>query len=575
MKRFCRFVLKLVLVFLPIIGIITSIGAPKSFLNNCSYAKRKIVNVKNKKFAARPGVEEGDDTARIQRAIATLGNCSALYFPRGVYKVGRPNPSLGISPNLLLPENISDLVIYGAGENSKDELRSRILYYYSDPRGLVTTNNPEIRYKNSLLIIPSGNNITISDLSFESAVSIPRDFGSYEGTIMGIWAKAVSNASFNNIRVKGFNYSGLTVGTSSLNDQNIARNVSVSDSEFIANRSAGMNVSSADTVVVDSNEFTSNGLYGDGGTGYGFAGNAGTRPRNIIVKNNKAFYNVRKGIDFHAGENVIIENNEVKGNGLYGIYVTAQGDVQIVNNKISEMNRGTTRVVHGLSSPNNSLDYKDIIRGIWFGFYENSRKQLSVATTYTVRDNKIFNFFEDEMNLPTPLGTDTFIANPLEVAVDILTAKVIVENNEIDMSYKVKIKKDKSEIRLGKVNRFLSIDGRSFSPAALPAGPQTNLDGGIDFQIAKNKFKARLKSNFAPFYFANAKKIDFQSNRIHILPINDNEQIVEQYITADTKFALSSVSVLGNVSLRRSGMQERVQGRQPKQAAQFNNYIED
>ena len=95
----------------------------------------------------------------------------------------------------------------------------------------------------------------------------------------------------------------------------------VTNSILYQNRVAGVQFSYQNGFEISNSVSYENGHTRSGGTGYGFASEAGSMNNNITFRNNFTSHNYRKGLDIHDGDNILIENNISHGDRLLGISV--------------------------------------------------------------------------------------------------------------------------------------------------------------------------------------------------------------------------------------------------------------
>lgn len=95
----------------------------------------------------------------------------------------------------------------------------------------------------------------------------------------------------------------------------------ITNSILYQNRVAGVQFSYQNGFEISNSVSYENGHTRSGGTGYGFASEAGSMNNNITFRNNFTSHNYRKGLDIHDGDNILIENNISHGDRLLGISV--------------------------------------------------------------------------------------------------------------------------------------------------------------------------------------------------------------------------------------------------------------
>lgn len=428
------------------------------------------------RFGAR-GEGREDATAAVQRAIAALRPGDTLYFPAGEYR---------IASSLIIGRNLHGLSIQGAGRE-----HSRLVYTFRQE-----DTTPHAAH--SLLVFERGlRDVAVEDLEFRYAIPISEIRESYGGRIHGLFFQVIENLTVARVSVIGFNHGGLAVVTQALGEKEAeyAKNVNIRDSQFSGNRVAGVEIGNADGVLVERCLFYHNGLDGDGGTGYGLAGLTTELPRNVVVRENRAILNVRKGIDFHAGENVTIEKNTVARNGLFGIFAAGDkvgGEVKILGNEIRDMHRETTQHDLKLTSP--TFTYKQTLFGIYVGrphYGKQTREGKAIPRRFTIEDNLIHRLSEAAVRRPDFTSTQEFHVYPLFAAMNMDRGEVLVRNNRM---------------RVQDVTRL-------FTAAGNFTANEFDFPGAVDFEITGNLFAARLPPQEPRLYFANARQVRVTNNR--------------------------------------------------------------
>jgi len=344
----------------------------------------KVINVR--RFGAI-GDGATDDTQAIRASVQALSDNDTLYFPNGQYLV---NSGKIESKNKLeiLISNKNNITVIGESSRSTIIVDAQNSYKHSQKNDYAT------------FVIKDSKNVDISHLTFKSIAGFPASSRSYDGRLSGLYCKGVENLHIHHLQALRYSNSGVVIHASS---NVISKGIRVNSSKLSRNRVAGLLVGSAEDVIVEDNNFSFNGQPGDGGTGYGFAGVSGSKPIRVIVRNNLAYNNIRKGIDFHAGYDIQILNNRVQGNGLYGIDVEGEnigGTIKIIGNIISDMNPINAQKTHALDSVKFKVDrnrpniaaggtnYFNTVYGIFFYLPKEQKNRTQVE----IRDNVVHEF---------------------------------------------------------------------------------------------------------------------------------------------------------------------------------------
>ena len=197
------------------------------------------------------------------------------------------------------------------------------------------TDNDVVDGSESLFYVES-DNVSVVDMGFEW-------FGYFKKSyISAICHWTGNDARYINVRATGFSNAGIQYGsvleggaTSAATSRGL-----IQGCHLYGNRRQGMSLGDATDTKIIGNWFIANGLLGDGGAGYGCAGQAGSIPYNTLIMGNHANDNMRRGLDFHSGLGIKIVGNFCLRNKIAGIYAedtSITGDVIIEGNTVGEM----------------------------------------------------------------------------------------------------------------------------------------------------------------------------------------------------------------------------------------------
>lgn len=477
----------------------------------------KIINVKAAPYNAK-GDGLTDDSRAFYYAAAALQTGSSLYIPEGKYKIGNATmPRIYIRP-------YANITIYGDGAG-----KSILLPQYSSIQWKLdhpdSGASPAAIARGSSPIVFGENiqNVHLHDFAVRSQVPTTLFPESYSGIFSNIQFGKARNVLVERLQVDGGESGGIrfTTGAPTI-PWTGAYNVVILDSLFQRNRVAGIFAGNVDGMLVYGNRLYWNGLPGDGGTGYGFAGSSSELPRNIYIVKNDASDNIRKGIDFHAGQQLTITDNTVARNGIYGIFVSGEsavGRAYIARNVIS----GMTRENRELSKKMVSFTGESQVVGIFAGLRDirNNPRRLHSDTSareFIIEENVITGMSKD----PTPaLGPNgqTLAGYPLLLSTDIASGSFIIRNNFIEGNG---------------ISNIIRGTGTVYGGAAVT---QT-LPGLLRFIIENNRFAIRnLANGLYPFQLANVKLAKFTNNTISITRNVDGVEM-----PFDTSFAAAGLT---------------------------------
>lgn len=325
---------------------------------NNSFEKNTLgKNFSENNFVLKSGIHPPDDTKELQKLLDNGGTI-----------VLEANKVYNVVSSLIITKDNSIIV----GNNAL------IQFEYEQ-------NNVSPAYSESLFIVNGRNNVEFRNIRmiYKGTYNIN---GSYEGMISGIYVTGSSNFIADGVEASYFNRAGINLGagTSSYNSKPIVRNCYLHH-----NRVAGCVYGNNESGLIENNRFFYNGLLGDNGTGYGFTGWSASLPRNTTVIGNTANYNIRKGIDFHAGFNGSISNNVCNGNLITGIFVHGViGNWTISNNQIVQMKTSSTTF--------------QSITGMEIGNRDRNRNQ-DQAISFDIFKNKISSFTSDDGKSALPI----------------------------------------------------------------------------------------------------------------------------------------------------------------------------
>lgn len=270
--------------------------------------------------------------------------------------------NLYISDQIVLNQDNSGVTgLFGDGRGKT------LVSFNKAQKGIFNSNSNEDDIREYAGILIDGqSHKTIADLSVKyTNPDFYRKGESYFGKVSGILVNDADHTLISKVEVSGANRAGVYfTSTQTLQPDphsNIGRtykarlirnevdehyehlplgeNNRIIDSYLHHNRVAGVLISYQKDFIADGNTLSWNGHKADGGTGYGIASMAGSYNYGITFTNNKTYYNYRKGLDVHDGDNIVIENNTSIGDRLYGIAVYNRlfpmDTVTITNNTIT------------------------------------------------------------------------------------------------------------------------------------------------------------------------------------------------------------------------------------------------
>lgn len=351
---------------------------------------------------------ETDALEGIQKAADAVVDGGTLYFPAGKYlinKSGKLGPMRG-GVQITKKRNVK---VTGEGSDKSviiDAFNS-LLY-------------PGIDVWVGSFALRGGRNIHISNLGFVSKTGFSSDSPSYGGVSIGLLVEGVIGLRIENISAENYNHSGVLISSRHMpisercikEQTGPSQDIKITSSFLAYNRIAGLMLDRAEKILVEKNNFYRNGSPGDGHTGYGSAASSCGAPKDVVVRDNIAEDNVRKGIDFHSGFDLKVYDNKVIGNGLYGIFFGGMqklgGLIEVYNNSISKMNPTRAQSVHQLDSVKYPKDLRndptgENTNGIYntvFAIYfymkgdpldENDPTKIKPAKV-KIYNNKIFDF---------------------------------------------------------------------------------------------------------------------------------------------------------------------------------------
>ena len=145
------------------------------------------------------------------------------------------------------------------------------------------------------------------------------------GNLDGLYLTGFNQVELDDLIVKGYSGTGVLVLQS--------QNVNVQNCSMTYNLYAGLRYGTIETLTVTGGDYSYNGIDSPN-YGYGISGSAGTgtTTRDVLIQGVTANYNLRKGIDFHAGTNARVIGNTIIGYGQVGIYAVAESGTTNVNN---------------------------------------------------------------------------------------------------------------------------------------------------------------------------------------------------------------------------------------------------
>ncbi len=325
-----------------------------------------------------------------QRAADALIDGGILYLPKGCYRIKK---SITVSA--------SHITIQGDG------WQTHIIYDYAQKEGDAAAEASAFSFAEGIC------DVTVRELKLEYEGYFFPHFGeSYAGRIDGLHFQQCFDVWIQHCEICGFNSNGINVSTG--NEQKYAQRFRVEDCYLHHNRVAGVAFGYVEGISITNCDMEYHGSPLDGGTGYGCAGSSGEKPKYIQIKNNRARFNYRKGIDLHAGVQAVIEGNICAGNRLYGIYAEGPktGDILIRGNIVSGMQREDV----GLPLP------YEWVEGISFGVWGD-----------TITNEPYFHYIIAENEI-TEFGLNRQHARPIHCYSCFGSGSVQIKNNIIHCS---------------------------------------------------------------------------------------------------------------------------------------------
>lgn len=202
------------------------------------------------------------------------------------------------------------------------------------------TNKTDARWFGGILLNGVRDKV-LKDFKIEYTGEFYRPGESYFGTINNIHINNSSGCLVENVESTGANRVGifLTSNEVAFNDNDKVHRGELSVDNLTHhsmnnrvincychhNRVAGIMAANQINLLIEGNTLERNGHEKDGGTGYGFAAGAGSVNVNMIIRNNRALYNYRKGIDSHDAYDFTVENNHIEGNRFFGVAIESRG----------------------------------------------------------------------------------------------------------------------------------------------------------------------------------------------------------------------------------------------------------
>jgi len=376
-----------------------------------------------------------------------------------------------------------------------DELHSKPLFDIENGSSNITIRDLRVTYSGYFGYLANYNTKTVDGA--KTSLDIPM-LGrvSYAGDISGIMLRQVENVTVDNVVADGFNHAGVALITGCVDPNaskatcKYAKNIKILNSTFKFNRVSGVLMGNGQNVEVANNTFYKNGSYYDPGTGYGFAGTSAETVQDIVVKNNRAIENYRKGIDFHNGRNIQILNNFVDGNRLYGIFVSGNrvNDVLVEGNIVTNM-KDPDWAEPGVSPGN--------IAGIAVGSFGKS----TVFHQAIVRKNTITNF--DFPKYPGSFAIWLFNSFDGETNGD--ENEFEVNDNIVNVSGKAELVHMSGEEYFGQTGD---------SPEAV-ADRRVKSSLGIKVKISGNQFNAK-DITYQPFLLRKFQTLEFLDNSVNL-----------------------------------------------------------
>ncbi|MED1603655.1 right-handed parallel beta-helix repeat-containing protein [Alkalihalophilus marmarensis] len=336
-------------------------------------------------------------------------------------------------------------------------------------------------YGDSMFVVDGTHDLKVSGGKAEYLGTF--DLGaSYSGKISAFHVTNSNNFRINGFESTKFNNCGINIAPSKTSAY--CNNPTIENCNLHHNRVAGLAFGNTNNLLANDNTLEFNGIESDPLTGYGLAGWRDAYPKNTIVKNNKANYNYRKGIDFHSGFNGVIDKNFCIGNRIYGIFVVfdnedSEGNVREIGDwKI------TNNIIQDMSLDNTSLF--STIYGLVIGSYKNQPSGRSAS--FMVSGNSI-NGFDTSNNA---IGFPVYV-----VSTGFRKAKVDLISNTVVA---------------GAINSFVRFQ------------EDTGLSSGhTNASISNNSFSCTTSKESAFAVRSNS--------RVKVLAIDDNEVSIEQTYT--------------------------------------------
>lgn len=276
------------------------------------------------------------------------------------------------------------------------------------------------------------------------------------GNQCGIYIDAKGGeVKIENVYIYGVTYLGIFIERA---NGGFIRNTITNNNKF-----GGIGLRTCKNMVIEDCEFSYNGSQAPK-WGYGFAlVNCYPLNENIIVRNNKALNNQRKGLDVHSGINILFEKNYVKGFNYAGIYAVSDG--------------GKDRRAANITIKDNFVDGDTAhfrVKGIDIGSWG---KNPDSSGYFIVENNKI-------INLDDIVGSSAIcvVSPDSGVAVN----QVVIKNNEIiNGSADKKTAAIKCETKYVPVNNIIIENNKIHSAYS---NYPISIKGAVNVQISNNQF---------------------------------------------------------------------------------------